>query len=153
MLPYGYWAAQKYILYPHPAGLKDGSNAAPLHKGQEKIKWLIEAFGRHGITINKIDDGYHFRTSDDEKLMSFKMSFFNNHFKKFTELINELSIDDFCSDKVVNELRQMLDDNYSDAIDFYDEYSSDRIMTMMEFVRSLKAETDYYISEKTVLMH
>lgn len=117
------------------------------------IGWLREEFDHCGIAIFIIDDGYHFRTPGAEKLMDFKKLFFYDRFERFKRLFANFNAEDFCSVQAVSGLQQKIEDNYTDAVCYWDDCFQERIMTLDKFVRSLEPETDYYISQKTVLMH
>lgn len=117
---------------------------------------FFEVFEKNGILITKMLDGtgFHFCTPDKEGLLAFQTRMFHGKWKRFLDASEKLGETNFASNNdKVDDLLQIIEETYSDAVYYRNEFSHDHFLTFDRFIRSLEPDTDYFISNYTMLIH
>ena len=117
---------------------------------------FFEVFEKNGILITKMLDGtgFHFCTPDKEGLLAFQTRMFHGKWKRFLDASEKLGETNFASNNdKVDDLLQIIEETYSDAVYYRNEFSHDHFLTFDRFIRSLDPDTDYFISNYTMLIH
>lgn len=150
---------------PYTLGVDYVSDMCP-ECAAERVAGLAKRFQTAGFTVKKCDPinndcydsgfakgCYSIETGSADELEQSRMNYFRHRFSKLQKMMAETSLKDFANDTLIpGSLRSLISDNYSDAVYCGDDFCGGTY-SMDKFIRTMKADTTYYIMPEAVIMH